>query len=276
VAAPKPFDWSQASNADRALLFKAFQAIFSRGRSPKGVIEAALGRAVSDSYADNFKRGISTQKDIPALFAYLRDQDPAAAEELAQTLAPTATSPWTEFYKRHRTENRLAVVLHDEDSSPRHAEPPGIEQLFRDDRFYLQLDSPIDGFAIGLWGMSHYYWYWFLQGVGPTPVSKGRQWITKDDPVDDPLARLVLGPGTGDIRPISYSGKSRFPEFAVVVADHPTIERLAQASPVFDLPINDRVLDTFPVVLEASKNPWCIAWVGPSFVPSSSFYRRIE
>ncbi|MBR1270320.1 hypothetical protein JQ629_22860 [Bradyrhizobium sp. AUGA SZCCT0222] len=136
----------------------------------------------------------------------------------------------------------------------------------------MPLDSHIDGYAVGFWSRPH---YWFGLRVGPTPVKKGRQWITRDDVNDDPLLNAIFGgpTGTGEIRPSSFSGGIRYPDIVVVVADQLAAKRLADTRGASNMPIDGRALDTFPTILETSKSPWFIAWVSPSIVQTEGPFK---
>jgi len=273
VDEPGSFDWSQSSPADRALLFRACQGIFNKSRTQRDVIERALGETVNEKYADNLRRGINSRKHAAKLFDYLRQHDPAAADQLIRNLNPGSRSPWDAFYRKYRVDNRFALALHVDHASPLYLEPPGVRRLASDDRFYLQLDSDIEGYAVGLWRWG-LRWYGLGLGIGPTPVIRGRQWITRDNPVQDPLMLEIFGGPvrTGEVHPITFSGKVRYPDFVVIVADGPTTERLMQAGLGINLPVRERHLDTFPTVLETSKGPWFIAWISPDFYPRASWF----
>lgn len=270
MAKPNTFDWQNSSNADRRELFRAYRSIFTDARSLREAIEAALEKSVGDKYADNFSRGISARRDCPDLLKYLAEHHPAAAEELMRKLKPGLLSPWEAYYRKHRVDNRLAVALYVNHASPLFREPPGIERLFYDDHFYLQIDSQIDGVALGYWKTGG---YWFRLSVGPTAVTPGRQWITRDEKRDDPISNIIFGgpSGTGEIRPIRYNGRDRLPELVVIVADQPTVDALSELDGKLDMPMRERALDMFPSILETSKSPWAISWVAPSFVSSDGW-----
>jgi hypothetical protein len=212
-------------------------------------------------------------KRYPELFDHLRRQHPAAAADLMRTLQARSLSLWGSYYVKPRREARLAVALYVDHASPLFREPLGIRQLYFGESFYLHLDSDIEGYVIGFWKFRD---YWFSLLVGPTPVQKGRQWITRDDVRDDPVTKAVFGGsiGTGEIRPILYRGKERYPELVTIVADEPTVHQLTGAGGNYDLPIRERTLDTFPAILESSKNPWSISWVSPSCVPQEGWFKR--
>lgn len=253
-----------STNAERKELFKSYRSIFSDARSLREAIETAWGKSVGDRYADNFSGGKNARKHCEKLFAYLLTHHPAAADDLMRTLQPGLRSPWEAYYRKHRKDDRLAVALDVDHSSPLFREPPGIKRLYRDDTFYLQLDSEIEGHALGFWKTRE---HWFRLLLGPTVVTVGRQWITRDEIRDDPISNAILGgpSGTGNIRAITYNGKDRFPELVVIVADLPTVQQLMVRGG-HDLPIRERTLDMFPTILETSKSPSAISWVSPSFV----------
>lgn len=275
MAKPTPFNWQNSTKPQRRKLYEAYRSIYKDARSIRQAIEAALDKAVGDRYVENFARTISASGDSSDLFDYIHTHHPAVADDLMRTLEPGLLSPWDAYYQKHRRNDQLAVALYVDHASPLFREPPGTEQLFRDDSFYLQLDSEIEGHAIGFWKTRE---YWFRLLLGPTAVNVGRQWITRDEIRDDPISNAIFGgpSGTGEIRPILYSGKERFPELVVIVADLPTVNQLTGRGGNFDLPIRERTLDMFPDILETSKSPWAISWVEPSFVPQDAWYKRSE
>ncbi len=265
MAGPTQFNWQNSTKAQRRKLYEAYRSVFKDARSIRQAIEAALGKkVVGDRYVENFARAISAVGDSADLFTYLSKSHPAVANELMRTLDARSITPWEAYYRKYRKDDRLAVALDVDHASPLFRDPPGIKRLYRDDTFYLQLDSEIEGHAIGFWKTRD---YWFRLLLGPTAVSVGRQWITRDEIRDDPISNAILGgpSGTGNIRAISYNGKDRFPEFVVIVADLSTLHQFLDRGG-HDLPIRERTLDMFPNILETSKSPWAISWVKPSFV----------
>jgi hypothetical protein len=276
VAEPKPFDWSNSTKPQRRKLYEAYRLVFADTRSMHAAIVAALGKkAVGDRYVENFAQSRSAIGHSLKLYEYLQLHHRAAADDLMRTLTPGLITPWEAYYRKHRRDDRLAVALSVEHTSPLFREPPGIKQLFDDDAFYLQLDSDIEGYAIGFWKHRE---HWFRLLYGPTPVTIGRQWITRDDVMDHPTINAIFGgpTGTGEIRPITYRGRERFPEFVVIVGDLPTVEQMTDNVGRFDLPFLERTLDMFPSILETSNSAWRISWVKPSFVSQDSFYSRSE
>jgi len=238
-------------------------------------VTEALGRKVLGSrYVENFAQARNAIADYPDLFNHLRTHHPKVADDLMRLLEPRQRSDWLAYYLKHRKDHRLAVALYEDRASPIFREPPGITQLYKEDTFYLQLDSDIEGHAIGFWRSRE---YWFRLLLGPTPVKIGRQWVTRDDVADNPITNFIFGgpTGTGDIRAISYNGNDRYPDLVVIVADLPTVEQL-MGKGTFDLPVRERTLDMFPAILETSKSPWAISWVQPSFVPQNAWYERSE
>ncbi len=264
---PADFDWSKSENFERGLLFKAFDALFRAGRSRRDVVEQALGgKTVTDAYVDNFRQGKNSRDHAVELFKYLRSHDPAAAQELMRQLQPRAQSPWANYYKKKRSDGLLAVAPYVDHASPMFRDPPGITRLHTNDPFYLQLDSHIDGYAIGLWAdLSH----WFKLGIGPTAVTKGRQWITRDQRREDDITNLIFGGpvGTDEVRPMMFKGTFRYPEFVIIVSDENTSSQMMNAIHSGDIAIDGRALDRMLAILETSKRHWFIAWANPSFVP---------
>jgi len=275
VAKPTSFNWQSSTKPQRRKLYEAYQRVYKDARSIRRAVNAALNKVVGDRYVENFSRTISAVGDSAELFDYLREHHPAVAYDLMLTLEPTLLTSWEAYYRKHRKDHRLSVALYVDHASPLFRDPPGIAQLFRDDSFYLQLDSEIEGHAIGFWKTRE---YWFRLLLGPTAVKVGRQWITRDEIRDDPVSNAIFGgpSGTGEIRPIGYRGKERYPELVVIVADPPTLDQLTGRGGNFDLPIRERTLDMFPDILETSKSPWAISWVAPSFIPQDAWYERSE
>ena len=273
---PTPFNWLNSTKPQRRKLYDAYRSVYKDGRAMDAAVADALGRKViGSSYVDNFSQTRNAIADYADLFNHLLKQHPAVAHNLMRTLEPGLLSAWTTYYLKHRIDDRLAVALYEDRASPLFREPPGIERLYKEDTFYLQLDSDIEGHGIGFWRSRD---YWFRLLLGPTPVRIGRQWVTRDDITDHPVANVIFGgpTGTGEIRSISYKGQDRFPDLVVIVADLPTVEELNGRGGNFDLPIKERTLDMFPAILETSKSPWTISWVQPSFVPQDAWYERSE
>jgi len=259
MAEDERFDWRASSNPDRSLLYDALKQLVMRGRLDwNSLFRSALGKTPGESYLENFRRGKNSRKDCGLIAEHLAKTFPDEADALYAALRPKARqkTQWERFLEANARAGLLNAVVYEPKVKPEFEEPSVRQSIFlADTPIYLQLDSPIEGYACCLRGYFEYWYHQRLSIEAPRHVIAGRQWLTSFPGHQTKSGRRIpAGPSR-----IRFEAPYGILNYVVIVSDLDTCRRIEDFKARPRYPLGERAMDALPTILQGSRQEWFIA-----------------
>jgi hypothetical protein len=244
----KSIDWSESTNEHRKILFTVVKRLVDSGAIDwNSLYERALGTQAADigvGYDNNFREGRISRRKASMIYAFLQREFPSAAWEVHYHQAPDKDRgllTWHRFIDLNITPRALTVVpKHYPKLFVEHEE--GANSLSLDEHFFLQLDSPFDGFAVCMRALNP---YWFVQGLSnedfQVRVCEGRQLITRT--AQDGVPNRMMQREQGLHYFLVFVGSRDLVDIIIDLNDYPH-------------PIRDSALNALPDRIRSLNKPW--------------------
>lgn len=199
-------DWRNASREERQILYRYLKAeMDTRNMTLFELLEEALGTAnVGQGYDANMRSGRFNRKHAFQFYKWLVDKNAGRAESVLEKVLYSrqreATGAWSDLVRHDR--GGLAIIEHPERQlivTFANLDRP-FTRMARGTPFFLRMQCPADGFAIGFQQMNS-FWY-------PLPLGREAGWVSVQDGEND----LPCG-GDGTVDPLIeeiQTGPARF------------------------------------------------------------------
>ena len=196
-------DWRDASRKERQILYRYLKAeIDARNMTLHQLIEEAVGSVmVGQGYDANMRSGRFSRKYAFQFYDWLKEKNPGRAasvlEKVLYARQQEATGAWSELVRHNH--GGLEIIEHPERQlivtfADLHRP---FAKMARGTPFFLRMQCPAEGFAIGFQQMNA-LWYPLPLGreVGWAPVKDGRNDLPchADGTVDPLIEETESGP----------------------------------------------------------------------------------
>jgi len=239
-------DWRDASRLERQILYRHLKAEMDRrGLTLHQLIEEATGSVmVGHGYDANMRSGRFSRKHAYQFYDWLRDKNSGRAESVLEEVLyarqQEATGAWSELARDNH--GGLEIIEHPERQllvkfADLHRP---FAKMARGTPFFLRIQCPADGFAIGFQQMNA-LWY-------PLPLGREAGWAPVKDGKNDLPCRA-----DGTVDPLieeTQTGPARF----VIIFTVGKTELKETANP--GVPLSRQQLDEFVNALDQSPPPF--------------------
>lgn len=237
-------DWRSASRIERQILYRYLKAEMDRrGLTLHQLIEEATGSVmVGDGYDANMRSGRFSRKYAHLLFDWLEQMNPARAASVAGEIFAAGQSPagaWQELVGGFT--GSIAIIDHPERQTlVKFADGQPIRRIALGKPFFLRIQCPADGFAIGF-QQTNSLWY-------PLPLGREAGWVAVDDGRNDLPCRT-----DGTVDPLIEETEIGPARFVILFAVGKT-EFKETANPT--VPLSRQQLDKFAATLDQNPPPF--------------------
>ncbi|KPQ05938.1 MAG: hypothetical protein HLUCCA12_13210 [Rhodobacteraceae bacterium HLUCCA12] len=196
-------DWRSASREERQILYRFLKAeMDTRNMTLFELLEEALGTAnVGQGYDANMRSGRFNRKHAFQFYKWLIDKNAGRAESVLEKVLHSrqreATGAWSDLVRHDR--GGLAIIEHPERQlivQFANLDRP-FTRMARGTPFFLKMQCPADGFAIGFQQMNS-IWYQLPLGreAGWVSVQDGENNLPRgaDGTVDPLVEEIQTGP----------------------------------------------------------------------------------